>query len=63
MSVYVIPRAGTALLHDDSVERVLGVILIDDDSAILHAEDGRCVVLASDPAGVAFIKAQAGLEG
>jgi len=61
MTAYVIPNAGTILIRDGFAERVLGTILVDDDSAVLHTEDGTSVVLADDAAGVAFIRQQAGL--
>lgn len=73
-SVHVIPNAGTLLIDDEglqscgpvraaTVRRVLGTLIIDDDTAILHADDGTSIVLGDTPRGVAFIRAQAGLPG
>ena len=42
---------------------VYGTLIIDGETAILHADDGPAVVLADNPAALAFILAQAGLPG
>lgn len=60
--VLVIPKAGTLLVDGSAIRRVLGTLIIDDETAILHTDDGPAVVLADDPRSLAFVKAQAGLE-
>jgi hypothetical protein len=67
--VHVIPNVGTMLMDSSngdgpvrasSVRRVLGTLIIDAETAILHCDDGPAVVLADNPRSLAFIKAQAG---